>query len=290
MGKLFVVATPIGNLSDITFRAVEVLKSVKYIAAEDTRRTSILLNRYAINSAILVSYHKFSEQAKAQEFIDKIKNENCDIALVSDAGTPCISDPGSILVNCAHNNNIEVIGIPGASAITDALSICGFDISNFAFLGFFPRIKNLKEELIKLIKNSPIKTFVIYESPFRIINTVKYLSSNLDEIELAYGNDLTKKFEFFFRGNADEVLAKLENNDNATKGEYVLIVNKKVNTKHNESVNLSTEAQLIELMVKENISIKQAINILTETSGISKKQAYNASLNLKELLSTKSSK
>lgn len=285
MGKLFVVATPIGNLSDISYRAIDILKSVKYIAAEDTRRTIVLLNHYDIKTAILISYHKFNEINKSQQIIDKIITEDCDIALVSDAGTPSISDPGSILVECAHTNNIEVVGIPGACAITDALSICGFDIKSFTFLGFFPRQKSEKENFILSITQSQVTTFVIYESPLRIISTIKFIKSSGLDAEIAICNDLTKKFELFFKGSIDEVLHKLESNDKSNRGEYVLIINKNQQVKAViEENNHCLEAILVETMIKNNISIKQAINKIAEDTKINKKEIYQASLRLKELI------
>ena len=167
MGTLYVVATPIGNLNDITFRALDILKNVDIIACEDTRQTLKLLNHYNIKKK-LVAYHKFNEIEKTPSLIENLKN-GLNIAVVTDAGTPCISDPGYILVKCAHENNIEVIAIPGASASVSALSVSGLETKQFSFIGFLP-VDNTKfnQEIEKMIESS-INTFVIYESPKRIV-------------------------------------------------------------------------------------------------------------------------
>ena len=171
MGILYVVATPIGNLSDFSPRAIETLKNSDIILVEDTRQTIKLLNHFNIKVK-MISYHKFNELKRCDEIINYI-NEGKKISLVSDAGTPCISDPGYLLVKKARENNIDVIGIPGCSAVIDALQISGLDTSSFTFYGFVPTENKKKKELYAEIKKSKVKTKVLYESPKRILNLLK---------------------------------------------------------------------------------------------------------------------
>src|SRR5574344_1565491 len=167
MGTLFVVATPIGNLNDFSKRAVDTLKNADVVLAEDTRQTIKLLNYFDIKTKML-SYHKFNEKERTPEIIEMLK-EGKDIALVSDAGTPCVSDPGFVIVKQAKEEKINVLGIPGASAVTTALSVSGLDTSSFTFYGFVPTNPKQKKELFEEIKKSSVKTKIIYESPKRII-------------------------------------------------------------------------------------------------------------------------
>ena len=285
MGTLYVVATPIGNLSDMTFRAVETLKMVKYIAAEDTRHLLPLLKRYDITGSKLISLHKFNELKRSRIIVDKIESEDCDVALVSDAGTPCISDPGTMLVAAARERGIDVIGIPGASAATLAISISGLDVSKFAFLGFFPRENKQKKELIALVQSTNIKTFVIYESPLRVLQTLKFLGDSFPNAVGMVGNDLTKMFESTVYGKLETVLSALENNQNVAKGEYVLVIEPRyVNEKTEESITI--EALLVNEMVQNNLTLKEAIKSLSTKQDYGKNEVYKASLNVKRLCET----
>ena len=278
MGKLYVVATPIGNLSDVSFRQIEILKSVDLILCEDTRQSIKLLNHYDIKNK-LVSYHKFNEEEKSGKIIEELKKDK-NIALISDAGTPLISDPGYVITKMARENNIEVIGIPGPSAVVTALSISGFEVNNFAYYGFFPREEKDKKELIKKINKSDINLFVFYESPKRIKKTLKYLQDNINDLDILVCSDLTKLHEKCYFGPISNVIKELNDNPNSELGEYTFIIRK-----HNittENVNTSIEAMLVDIMIKENVNIKEAINILKEKTNLSKKDIYNASLNLKK--------
>lgn len=278
MGKLYVVATPIGNLNDVSFRQIEILKSVDLILCEDTRQSIKLLNHYEIKNK-LVSYHKFNEEEKSEKIIEELKKDK-NIALISDAGTPLISDPGYVITKLARENGIEVIGVPGPSAVITALSISGFEVDNFTYYGFFPREEKDKKELIKKINKSDINLFVFYESPKRIKKTLKYLQDNINDLEILVCSDLTKLHEKCYFGPINKVIEELNNNPNSELGEYTFIIKK-----HNittEDVNISIEAMLVDIMVKENINIKEAINILKERTNLSKKDIYNASLNLKK--------
>ncbi len=286
MKTLFVVATPIGNLSDISKRALDILENVDLIAAEDTRQTLKLLNHYNIKKK-LISYHKFNEKAKSSEII-KYLQEGKDIALVSDAGTPCISDPGFTVVKMARENNIEIIGIPGPSAIITALSISGLDTANFSFVGFLPTDnKKLKEELSK-IKESRFSTFVIYESPKRLVKLVELLKENFKNSKLFIASDLTKIHERAFFGKIEDVYLKIKDDANIEKGEYVVIMEKEreiVTENKDNPEELSIESLLVDIMVKENCSLKDAVFKLNDKNGKFKKnQIYNASLNLKKIV------
>lgn len=220
MSKLYVIGTPIGNLGDITFRAIETLKSVDLILCEDTRVTQKLLNHYEIKKKTL-SYHSRSGVAKLDKILELIK-EN-DLALVSDAGTPTISDPGSILVDAVRKEGVEVITIPGPSAVVSALSISGLPSSEFVFLGFLPHKKG-RETLFREIKEMK-RTVVFYESPHRIIKTLESLKDVGKEVVVA--KELTKIHEEVIHGSAEEILEYFDANKDKIRGEFVVMVGKK---------------------------------------------------------------
>lgn len=286
MGNLYVVATPIGNLQDISFRALETLKAVDFILCEDTRHSLKLLNFYDIKKP-LYAYHKFNEESKALSYLETIKKGK-NAALITDAGTPCISDPGSIIVNKAWKQGIKVIGVGGISALTTALSISGFDLKHFIFYGFFPRENKDKKELLSFIKQNAVDTFVFYESPKRISASLRYLYENLGNLKISLFSDLTKIHEQAYVGTLEEVLEKLEANPKKELGEYTFIIRKDFILKDESDFKLSLEAQLVELCVTKNITLKEAVNllasILSSDRQVSKKDIYNASLNLKKFL------
>lgn len=281
MGTLYVVATPIGNTKDISLNAIEILKSVDIIACEDTRTSGLLLKEYNISNS-LVSYHKFNENSKSDFLIDELLNGK-DIAIISDAGTPCINDPGSYVVKKAIDKGINVIPIPGASAVISSLSISGFTISSFSFLGFIPRVNKEINELFDNINNSPFELFVLYESPKRIKKSIELIRDGLDNPYICVFNDLTKKYQRVYRGKSSDVLKELEDNTNSEKGEYVLIIQKIKEKKNIINEEISLEASLVNIMIKDKCSMKDAIKKLSETSDYNKNEIYNASLNLKEL-------
>lgn len=220
MSKLYVIGTPIGNLGDITLRAIETLKSVDVVLCEDTRVTQKLLNHYEIKKKTL-SYHSQSGMAKLDKILELLK-EN-DLALVSDAGTPTISDPGSILVDAVRKEGVEVITIPGPSAVVSALSISGLPSSEFVFLGFLPHKKG-RQTLFKEIKEMK-RTVVFYESPHRIIKTLESLKDVGKEVVVA--KELTKIHEEVISGSAEEILEYFESNKDKIRGEFVVMVGKK---------------------------------------------------------------
>ena len=281
MGTLFVVATPIGHLSDFSLRGIETLKTCDYILAEDTRQTIKLLNHFEIKNK-MVSYHKFNEEKKSVSVIEDLKNGK-NIALVSDAGTPCISDPGYILVKHARENNIKVASVPGCSAVIAALSAGGLDTSTFTFYGFVPTENKPRKELFESIKHSNIKTKVVYESPKRIIKLLKELKDEMPGCVICVASEITKVHESYEYGKIEDVYEKMKDNPDSLKGEYVILIQ---NEKEDEKESaISIEAMLVDIIIKEKCSIKDAIKILNEKQkDISKKDIYNASLNLKEIL------
>ena len=281
MGILYVVATPIGNLSDFTTNAIEILNKVDLIACEDTRVSINLLRHFNINTK-LVSYHKFNEKSKSNSIInDLLSGKN--VALITDAGCPCISDPGSILVRECIENNISVYGIPGASAVITSLMVSGFDIDSFTFYGFLEREnKKMREELSK-IRNDSSKIAVIYESPKRIVNTLEKIMEELDNPYICLCNDLTKKFERKYYGKVSKVLEELRENANHELGEYVLVIEKN-NKENNEEELFSLESLIIDEMVKnKELTMKDAIKLVSEKYHYNKNLVYNASLNLKKM-------
>ncbi len=284
MGILYVIGTPIGNLNDISFRALEVLKSVDYIACEDTRQSLKLLNHFEIKKK-LVAYHKFNENEKSKTIIDDLLN-GLSVAIVTDAGTPCISDPGYILVKKAHENNIQVIAIPGASAVVSALSVSGIDTSKFSFIGFLPiDNKKFNDEITKMLE-SKIRTFVIYESPKRIIKLFSKLVDIFPHSLVYVASDLTKIHERGFYGYIEDVFSTLLNDPNVERGEYAIVLNKYENEKKidQKEDDLSIEALLIDIMVKNKIGLKDAIGVLNSNcEKYSKNDIYDASLTLKKM-------
>lgn len=223
-GKLYIVATPIGNMEDITFRAVNTLKSVDFVLCEDTRVTQKILNHYEIDTKT-ISYHQHSSENKVNQ-IEELLNEGKNLALVTDAGTPGISDPGNLLISqlLENNKNLEIITIPGASAIISILSVSGFPTDKFVFLGFIPQ-KNKRKKFIEEIKTSE-KTSVFYESCHRIKKCLKEMSEILEENrEVVIGRELTKKFETIYRGTVKDIASM----DILDKGEFVLIVKSQKN-------------------------------------------------------------
>ena len=225
MSKLYIVATPIGNLEDITLRALRLLKEVDFIVCEDTRQTLKLLNHFAIKKP-LISYHQHSRLQKI-DYIVGLLRDGRNLALVSDAGTPAISDPGGVLVEKVVEelgDSIQVIPIPGSSALTALASVAGLPVDKFIFLGFLPHKKG-RRALFDSIKESD-KTVIFYESPHRILKTLTALAEILDkDRQIVVGRELTKKFETIYRGSAAGVLGQLKNDE--VKGEFVVVVSKK---------------------------------------------------------------
>lgn len=230
MSYLYIVATPIGNLDDISFRAINTLKSVDYILCEDTRQTQKILNNFDIKNKRLISYHQHSDINKVNEIIGLLSNGS-NIALVTDAGTPCISDPGHILVSLVREklgDNVKIIPIPGASAIISALSVSGFNLSSFTFLGFIPN-KNGREKFIKQIVENDKHVSCFYESCYRIEKLLEQIEKIFKENKqenrkIFIIREITKMFETSYFGNIYEVMEKIKKDK--IKGEFVVVIDK----------------------------------------------------------------
>ena len=282
MGILYIVATPIGNIKDISKRAIEVLKESDLILCEDTRNSSNLLNLLDIKNK-LISYHKFNEIERSKEIIELLKSGK-NISLITDAGTPCISDPGSIIVDLCIKNNIDIYSIPGPSAVITALTLSGLNISNFAFYGFLKRKEKQEQEELKVINENDIDICVFYESPKRIIDTLNNIDIVMNNPYVIVLNDLTKKFERKYYGKTKDVIKELNDNKNLELGEYVIVVSKNKKEEIKDE-NISPEAILIDIIIKEKCTMKDAIKIASNNKLYSKNEYYNASLNIKKILS-----
>lgn len=228
--SLFVVATPIGNLEDITLRAIRILGEVDLVAAEDTRQTKILLNKYNINTP-LTSYHKFNVKAKTPHLI-KLLQEGKNIALVSDSGLPGISDPGYEVIRDAAAEGIRVEAIPGPSAAITALAVSGLSTDRFVFEGFLPKKPGKKTKKLNELKSEK-RTIIIYESPYRLLKTLKDIIDVLGNREVAICRELTKKFEEIIRGKAGDVLERMK--DRKVRGEIVLVVSGQATQRERDS-------------------------------------------------------
>ena len=267
MGILFIVATPIGNLEDITLRAINVLKNVDLIAAEDTRHTLKLLNHFEISKP-LISNHRHNEDEKTNILIEKLK-EGLDIALVSDAGTPGICDPGEAIIKKCIEEQIEVIPIPGACAMINALIASGIDTKEFIFLGFLPLNKKTRKEKLEEIKESK-KTIILYEAPHKLLSTLKDLKEILENRQVVLARELTKIHEEFIRGNIEEIIKVSEN----LKGEMVLIIEKndKIEEKNNfENLSLEEHYKLYE---NQGLQKKEIIKKIAKDRGLNKNEIY----------------
>ena len=283
MPTLYVVGTPIGNLGDMTPRAVEVLRSVALIAAEDTRVTRKLTNHFGIDTP-LTSCHQHNEADKGEALAERMLEEGIDLALTTDAGTPCISDPGYGLVQAAVKRGIPVVAIPGCCAAVCALSISGMDTREFAFYGFLPREKKaLREKLLAMAAGVPVA--VVHESPFRVIELMETVAETLPGTMASVSCDLTKLHELTLRGSAAEVLAALRANPKTEKGEYCRVLDfhgVELPSAPAPAAEVSLEARLVEAMLQGN-ELRQAQAVLVE-AGEKKNAVKAAALRLKKLL------
>ncbi|WP_428817503.1 16S rRNA (cytidine(1402)-2'-O)-methyltransferase [Clostridium butyricum] len=278
-GKLYLVPTPIGNLKDITLRALEVLKESDIIAAEDTRQTLKLLNHFEIKKP-LISYHKFNEQSKGNEIIELLL-EGKNIALVSDAGTPGISDPGSVIVGKCINENIDFEVLPGATAITTALVYSGLDTTKFLFRGFLPRENKDRRVITDELLNNQ-ETLIFYEAPHRLLDTLSYLMDVFGDRKIAVCRELTKLYEEIFRGNLSDAIQHFVNNK--PRGEFVLVLEgKKIEDikeeKKQEWINLSIEDHILKY-IKDGINKKEAIKLVAKDRELPKSEVYKFSTNI----------
>ena len=269
---LYLVSTPIGNLKDITFRAIEILKKSDFILCEDTRVSKNLLNKYEIKSK-LISNHKFNEKKNTEKIIDHLKLGKT-ISLISDAGTPSISDPGAILVNECVKQDIRIFSIPGPSAVASAVSISGFS-EKFFFYGFFPEKKQtLENELQKLSQlNSSLVFFV---SPRKINKIIPVLKKNFNGRKIVFCKEITKFYEEYIRKDIDDLKLFIKE----PKGEFTIIISEKIIDK-NTSQELSESDKGIIRMLINKISLKEITSIVSQDKNISKKEIYNYCLKLK---------
>jgi 16S rRNA (cytidine1402-2'-O)-methyltransferase len=285
VGTLYVVATPIGNSRDMSERGRQILESVEIIAAEDTRRSVVLLNKLGIRGNQLSANHKFNEYGKAKWFINEMLAGK-SVAVITDAGTPCISDPGNELIKAAVEAGIPVIGVPGCCAAVTALSVSGFDLSSFMFYGFFPRENVERRRLLEKMRRGDTKTFALYESPKRIMELVDFFIDQNAGVRLCLCNDLTKLHEMSFRGTPAEVKEQLLAKGNYDKGEYAVVLeidNEYIFNKVEHTV--SPEAMLVDVMVGKNLSGKEAVAavLADPNNSYSKNELKAAALRLKKL-------
>ena len=269
-GTLYLVATPIGNLEDITFRAIRILKEVDLIAAEDTRQTLKLLNHYEINKP-LISYHRHNEEVKQEVLIQKLK-EGQNIALVSDAGTPVISDPGEVIVKEALKENIKIIPIPGACALINALIASGLDTKEFSFYGFLSLNKKLRKEKLQEIKKEN-KTIILYEAPHKLTSTLKDLSEILEDRKIVVARELTKIHEEFLRGTALEILE----NYPEPKGEHIILIEGskiKEETEEQKNIKEMTIEEHYKYYEKQGLTKNEIIKKIAKDKGVNKNEIY----------------
>jgi len=272
-GTLYIVATPIGNLEDITLRALRVLKEVDIVAAEDTRHSQKLLTRYEIHTP-LTSYHDHNKEDKAPVLVAKLLDGK-SVALVSDAGTPGISDPGYFLINLALDQNIPVVPIPGATAAIAALSVSGLPTDSFVFEGFLPSKHIARVRRLEALKAEK-RTLVFYEAPHRIIAAVEDLQKVLGDRKAVVTRELTKVHEEAIRGSLSHILQRL--NSGSIKGEFTIILHGAAETPAEQ--HLDTKEYLKELMLHRGLSKKEAIAVAADKLGLPKKEVYKESLKM----------
>ncbi|NRY60731.1 16S rRNA (cytidine(1402)-2'-O)-methyltransferase [Clostridium beijerinckii] len=278
-GKLYLVPTPIGNLKDITLRALETLRDVDIIAAEDTRQTLKLLNYFEIKKP-LISYHKFNEQIKSDKIIDLLIEGN-NVALVSDAGTPGISDPGSVIVGRCIEKKINFEVLPGATAITTALVYSGLDTTKFLFRGFLPRENKERKTVTNELLQSQ-ETIIFYEAPHRLIDTLGYLLDTFGDRKIAVCRELTKIYQEIYRGTLKEAVKYFL--ENKPRGEFVLVLEGKrleeiKEEQREEWIHLSIEEHIVKY-INGGASKKEAIKLVAKERELPKSEVYKFSTNI----------
>ena len=264
---LYFVSTPIGNLGDISLRAIETLKSVDYIACEDTRHSLKLLDYYEIKKP-LISYHKFNEKERLEEILNLL-NDNKNIAVISDAGTPVISDPGNYLTEFLAEKGVQFTVIPGATAFTSALILSGLSADKFTFIGFLPEKLKEKDELLSDFKNVK-STLIFYSAPHDVNKHLKYLSSVLGDRKVSVVKEITKIHETVYRGS----LSSLQIEE--PKGEFVIVVE---GAKSVEAGFMLSEKEHIDLYISRGFSKKEALQKVAKERGVNKNSLYKYTLN-----------
>ena len=281
MAKLYVVATPIGNLNDLTPRMTEALSSCDLIAAEDTRVTMKLTQTIGVKKP-MISCHRHNEEAKSDGIIERMLSENLTVALTCDAGTPGISDPGEALVNAAWEAGVEIVPVSGPSAVVTALSVSGFDSREFAFYGFLPREnKPLKEKLLSILETG-VPVSVLYESPHRVVDLIDMIAKTLPGARVCVCCDLTKKFEKILRGDAGDVYNEMKKNPNVEKGEYCVVLDTgRVEHTKKENTEMRAEHMLLDALL-EGLSMRDAVRRVTD-AGKPRNEVYKAKLAIESL-------
>ena len=273
---LYIVGTPIGNLDDITSRALKILNTVDIIACEDTRHSKHLLSKFSINKK-LISLHQHNEKNKSEFLIKEIQNGKT-IAYVSDAGTPGISDPGAYLVNKALDAKIKVVPIPGASAITTAFSVAGIISTQFNFYGFLPNTDSKSKKVIEQFYKSQITT-IFFVSPHRVLKILEFLNEIYgSDQEIFIGRELTKLYETIYKERLQDLLTKFKDEKNNLKGEFVIIIEGR-NEEKKSSCNLEIENAL-RVMLNE-LSLNQSVRLISNIYKIKKNEIYNLALGIK---------
>lgn len=276
-GKLYLCATPIGNLEDITYRVLRTLKEVDLIAAEDTRNSIKLLNHFDIKTP-MTSYHEYNKIEKAYQLVDKLR-EGMNIALITDAGTPGISDPGEDLVRICYEEGIEVTSLPGPAACITALTMSGLPTRRFAFEAFLPRDKKERADVLVQLKNET-RTIILYEAPHHLVKTLEELYVNLGDRKIAVCRELTKRYEEKTLTTISECLKFY--NDNEPRGEYVLVIDGKTFEELRKEEQRSWESMSIEehmaVYEDQGIDRKEAMKMVAKDRGISKRDVYQALL------------
>lgn len=271
-GILYIVATPIGNLEDITLRAIRILKEVDLIAAEDTRHTLKLLNHLNISKP-MISYHRHNEEIRVEGLIKELK-EGKKLAVVSDAGTPGICDPGEIIIKKCIEENIKVVPIPGACAMINALIVSGIDTDEFTFLGFLPLNKKNRKNKLEEIRNSN-NTIILYEAPHKLKNTLNDLKNILENRKIVIAREITKIHEEYIRGTVDEIIKIVDN----LKGEIIIIIDKnRNNIKENNFNNLTLEEHF-EHYKNQGFEKKEIIKKIAKDRNVNKNEIYKYFIN-----------
>jgi len=281
MPKLYVVATPIGNLNDLTPRMREAIECADLIAAEDTRVTMKLLNHWNIKKPAL-SCHRHNEDTQAPRIVERMLAEDLTVALTCDAGTPGISDPGHLLVRAAWEAGIPVEPVCGPSATVTALSASGFDAREFAFWGFLPREKKALREKLDAIRRTGVPVGVLYESPHRIVDLVEQICQDWPGCSLLVCSDLTKRYEKMYRGSAEEVLAMLRANANVEKGEYCLVFDVSMLPAPEAPAQRADATVLMLAAILEGNEISEAAQKALD-AGCPRNEVYRAKLKIQDM-------
>ena len=273
-GKLYLCATPIGNLEDMTFRVVRTLKEVDLIGAEDTRNSIKLLNHFEIKTP-MTSYHEYNKYDKAAALV-KMMLDGKNIALITDAGTPGISDPGEELVRQCYEAGVEVTSLPGATAVTTALSMSGMETRRFCFEAFLPKEKRLREKIFNTLKDET-RTIIIYEAPHRLVKTLEELLKHLGDRSIAFCRELTKTYEEVRRDTISSAIEYYQ--ANAPRGEFVLVIQGKSMDELDQEERAKWEDMSIEdhmdVYLKQGMDKKTAMKAVAKDRGVSKRDIYN---------------